>query len=64
MSCRKDVVGQVATTKMAIFPCDGRRKGGGGGGRGGVDLRCEVDSYPPRSGIILYYDGGDQAFCV
>ena len=48
----EDGVGQAATTKMALFPCDGRRRGvceggvsGGGGGAG-----CRL--YPPQSGMI------------
>ena len=56
-------VGQAATTKMALFPCDSRRRGGceGGvsGGGGGASRRL----YPPLSGMICYGGFGCLPIC-
>jgi hypothetical protein len=45
-------VGQAATTKMALFPCDGRRRGGCEGGVSGGGGGAGQRPYLPRLGII------------
>ena len=54
-------VGQAATAKMALFPCDGRRRGGCEGGVSGGCSGAECRLYPPQ--MICYGGVGCLPIC-